>query len=117
MKLHTSQETKKIDALAIRETEHTGYSLMQSAAEFSLDVLMNEFDNTDEVIVFLHDIVWLAIGDCWHLIKYITLFINMMIDLQNSETWFVSSEKVVEVKLGLVHSGYNYTYVLNIIRM
>jgi len=52
MKLHTSQETKKIDALAIRETEHTGYSLMQSAAEFSLDVLMNEFDNTDEVIVF-----------------------------------------------------------------
>ena len=52
MKLHTSQETKKIDALAIRETEHTGYSLMQTAAEFSLDVLMNEFDNTDEVIVF-----------------------------------------------------------------
>ena len=52
MKLHTTQETKKIDALAIRETKHTGYSLMQSAAEFSLDILISEFDNTDEVIVF-----------------------------------------------------------------
>ncbi len=52
MKLHTSKETKKIDALAIRETEHTGYGLMQSAAEFSLDVLRSEFNNTDEVIVF-----------------------------------------------------------------
>ena len=52
MKLHTTKETKKIDALAIRETKHTGYSLMQSAAEFSLDILISEFDNTDEVIVF-----------------------------------------------------------------
>ena len=43
MKLHTTQETKKIDALAIRETKHTGYSLMRSAAEFSLDILISEF--------------------------------------------------------------------------
>ena len=52
MKIHTSKETKKIDALAIKETEETGFTLMQSAAEFSLDALVSEFNNVDEVLVF-----------------------------------------------------------------
>ncbi len=52
MKIYTSIETKKIDALAIRETGETGFSLMQSAAEFALDTLVSEFNNVDEVLVF-----------------------------------------------------------------
>ena len=52
MKIHTSRETKKIDALAIKETEATGFSLMQSAAEFSLDALVSDFNNADEVLIF-----------------------------------------------------------------
>ena len=52
MKIYTSKETKKIDSLAIKETAETGFTLMQSAAEFSLDVLVSEFNNVDEVLVF-----------------------------------------------------------------
>ena len=52
MKIYTAKETKKIDSLAIKETEATGFSLMQSAAEFSLDSLVSEFNNMDEVLVF-----------------------------------------------------------------
>ena len=40
MKLYTAKETKKIDNLAIREKEISGYSLMQGAAEFALDVIL-----------------------------------------------------------------------------
>ena len=42
MKLYTAKETKKIDNLAIKEKEISGYSLMQRAAEFALDVILKE---------------------------------------------------------------------------
>ena len=52
MKLYTSKETKKIDNLAIREKEISGYSLMQRAAEFALDVILKEFGPLEELVIF-----------------------------------------------------------------
>ena len=52
MKLYTAEQTKKIDNLAIKEKGSSGFSLMQKAAEFSLDVLIREFNYVEEVIVF-----------------------------------------------------------------
>ena len=52
MNLYTTEQTKKIDNLAIKEKGSSGFSLMQKAAEFSLDVLIREFNYVDEVIVF-----------------------------------------------------------------
>ena len=53
MKLYTASETRKIDNLAIKEKDISGYSLMQIAAEFSLDVILREFSPLDELIIFL----------------------------------------------------------------
>ena len=52
MKLYSASETRKIDGLAIKEKEITGYSLMQMAAEFSLDVILSEFKPVEELIIF-----------------------------------------------------------------
>ena len=52
MKLYTANETRKIDNLAIKEKEISGYSLMQMAAEFSLDVILREFSPVEELIIF-----------------------------------------------------------------
>ena len=52
MKLYTASETRKIDNLAIKEKDISGYSLMQIAAEFSLDVILREFSSLDELIIF-----------------------------------------------------------------
>ena len=52
MKLYTASETRKIDNLAIKEKEISGYSLMQMAAEFSLDVILREFSPVEELIIF-----------------------------------------------------------------
>ena len=52
MKLYTAKETKKIDNLAIKEKEISGYSLMQRAAEFALDVILKEFGPLDELVIF-----------------------------------------------------------------
>ena len=51
MKLYTASETRKIDNLAIKEKEISGYSLMQMAAEFSLDVILREFSPVEELII------------------------------------------------------------------
>ena len=50
--LYTASETRKIDNLAIKEKEISGYSLMQMAAEFSLDVILREFSPVEELIIF-----------------------------------------------------------------
>ena len=52
MKLYTAKETKKIDNLAIKEKEISGYSLMQRAAEFALDVILKEFGPLEELVIF-----------------------------------------------------------------
>jgi NAD(P)H-hydrate epimerase len=52
MKLYSASETRKIDGLAIKEKGITGYSLMQMAAEFSLDVILSEFNPVEELIIF-----------------------------------------------------------------
>ncbi len=52
MKLYTATETKKIDNLAIKEKGISGYSLMQDAAEFALEVILKEFSPIDELIIF-----------------------------------------------------------------
>jgi len=52
MKLYTASETRKIDNLAIKEKEISGYTLMQMAAEFSLDVILREFSPVEELIIF-----------------------------------------------------------------
>ena len=52
MKLYTAKETKKIDSLAIKQKGITGYSLMQMAAEFSLDVILREFSPLEELVIF-----------------------------------------------------------------
>ena len=52
MKLYTAKETKKIDNLAIKEKEISGYSLMRRAAEFALDVILNEFGPLEELVIF-----------------------------------------------------------------
>ena len=52
MKLYTAKETKKIDNLAIKEKGISGYSLMQSAAEFALDVILKEFGPLEELVIF-----------------------------------------------------------------
>ena len=52
MKLYTASETRRIDNLAIKEKNITGFSLMQSAAEFSLDVIVREFPEVKDLLVF-----------------------------------------------------------------
>ncbi|MBV06155.1 MAG: bifunctional ADP-dependent NAD(P)H-hydrate dehydratase/NAD(P)H-hydrate epimerase [Gammaproteobacteria bacterium] len=52
MQLYTADQTRKIDNLAIKRKNTSGYSLMQEAAEFSLNVLMQEYNDTNEIIVF-----------------------------------------------------------------
>jgi len=52
MKLYTASETRKIDNLAIKEKGISGYSLMQMAAEFTLDVILREFSPVEELIIF-----------------------------------------------------------------
>ena len=52
MQLYTSALTKKIDNLAVKEKNVTGYSLMQEAAEFSLNILMQEWEDADQVVTF-----------------------------------------------------------------
>ena len=52
MKLYTAKETKKFDNLAIKEKEISGYSLMQRAAEFALDVILKEFGPLEELVIF-----------------------------------------------------------------
>ena len=52
MKLYTASETRRIDNLAIKEKNISGFSLMQSAAEFSLDVIVREFPEVKDLIVF-----------------------------------------------------------------
>ena len=52
MKLYTSSETRKIDNLAIRSTDYSSFSLMQKAAEFSLNVLLQNWNEIKRVIIF-----------------------------------------------------------------
>ena len=52
MKLYTARETRKIDNLAIKQKNISGYSLMQMAAEFSLDIILRELDPVEELIIF-----------------------------------------------------------------
>ena len=52
MKLYTSSETRKIDNLAIRSTDCSSFSLMQKAAEFSLNVLLQNWNEIKRVIIF-----------------------------------------------------------------
>ena len=52
MKLYTARETRKIDKLAIKQKNISGYSLMQMAAEFSLDIILRELDPVEELIIF-----------------------------------------------------------------
>ena len=52
MKLYTASETRKIDNLAVKEKGVSGYSLMQMAAEFTLDVILREFSPVEELIIF-----------------------------------------------------------------
>ena len=52
MKLYTASETRKIDNLAIKAKGISGYSLMQMAAEFTLDVILREFSPVEELIIF-----------------------------------------------------------------
>ena len=50
--LYTSQETKKLDSLAIRRQKVPAYTLMERASEFSFNVLLNNWPNTKKVFVF-----------------------------------------------------------------
>ena len=50
--LYTSQETKKLDSLAIRKQKIPAFTLMQRASEFSFNVLLNNWPNTKKVFVF-----------------------------------------------------------------
>ena len=52
MKLYTAGETRKIDNLAIKQKNISGYSLMQMAAEFSLDIILRELNPVEELIIF-----------------------------------------------------------------
>ena len=52
MKLYTSSETRKLDALAIKKSGVTAFSLMQKAAEFSFNTLLGKWPNTEKVIIF-----------------------------------------------------------------
>ena len=52
MNLYTSQETKKLDSLAIRSQKVPAFTLMQRASEFSFNVLLNNWPNTKKVFVF-----------------------------------------------------------------
>ena len=52
MKLYTSSETRKLDALAIKKSGVTAFSLMQKAAEFSFNTLLEKWPNTEKVIIF-----------------------------------------------------------------
>ena len=52
MKLYTARETRKIDNLAIKQKNISGYSLMQMAAEFSLDIILRELNPVEELIIF-----------------------------------------------------------------
>ena len=52
MNLYTSQETKKLDSLAIRSQKVPAFTLMQKASEFSFNVLLNNWPNTKKVFVF-----------------------------------------------------------------
>ena len=52
MKLFTSQETRKLDSLAIKEKNISSFSLMEEAALFSLNVLLENWPKTSQVIVF-----------------------------------------------------------------
>lgn len=52
MQLYTSQETKKIESLAISLGKDNAYSLMEKAAEFSLNILVEEWEDVDQIIVF-----------------------------------------------------------------
>ena len=52
MKLYTADETRKLDNLAIKEKGVSGYSLMQMAAEFSLDIILREFSPIEKLIIF-----------------------------------------------------------------
>jgi NAD(P)H-hydrate repair Nnr-like enzyme with NAD(P)H-hydrate epimerase domain len=52
MNLYTSQETKKLDSLAIRSQKVPAFTLMQKASEFSFNVLLNNWTNTKKVFVF-----------------------------------------------------------------
>ncbi len=47
MQLYTSKQTRKIDNLAIKQKDISGYSLMQDAAEFSLNVLIQEWEKVE----------------------------------------------------------------------
>ena len=55
MKLYTASETRRIDNLAIKEKNITGFSLMQSAAEFSLDVIVREFPEVKDCLLYTSD--------------------------------------------------------------
>ena len=52
MNLYTSQETKKLDSLAIRSQKVPAFTLMQKASEFAFNVLLNNWPNTKKVFVF-----------------------------------------------------------------
>ena len=52
MNLYTSQETKKLDSLAIRSQKVPAFTLMQKASEFSFNILLNNWPNTKKVFVF-----------------------------------------------------------------
>lgn len=52
MKLYTSSETRKLDALAIKKRGVTAFSLMQKAAEFSFNTLLEKWPKTENVIIF-----------------------------------------------------------------
>jgi hydroxyethylthiazole kinase-like uncharacterized protein yjeF len=52
MQLYTSALTKKIDNLATKVNGVSSYSLMQHAAEFSLNVLLQEWEDVEQLIVF-----------------------------------------------------------------
>ena len=52
MNLYTSEETKKLDNLAIRKQKVPAFTLMKRASEFSFNVLLNNWPNTKKVFVF-----------------------------------------------------------------
>ena len=52
MKLYTSEQTRKLDRLAISKQKVPAFTLMERASEFSLNVLLNNWPNTKKVFVF-----------------------------------------------------------------
>jgi len=52
MNLYTSQQVKKLDALAIRKQKVPAFTLMQRASDFSFNVLLNNWPNTKKIFVF-----------------------------------------------------------------